>query len=446
MDTKFLIMSKIKVLVLPSDRTGVSKFRSVEPHMKLQELYNDDFHVDIVTAGTMDFSWDDDSYLKKYDIIHFHRTLPKVANGQLIHVYLDDMFKLLDKIHNLGIITIMDLDDYWEPSKEHPAYQMIIKDKLPHKIKENIKKTNYITTTTPIFAKEISKLNKNVLVLPNTIDPSEKQFTPKTEKTNKQIRVGWLGGSSHFHDLIIAGGSVSRFLEETKETSQMVLCGFDTRGNITEIDRNTGQQRTRKIKPEESVWARYEEMFTKKYGLINEGYLKQLKKYDEPSDKQYDNTEEIYRRVWTKPITSYASNYNLFDVSMAPLKEHDFNRCKSQLKVIEAGFHKKALIAQDYGPYQIDCVDLIEYGGKINEKGNAILVETRKNHKDWYKALKKLNDNPSLVELLSHNLYETVKDKYHIDTVTHTRAEFYKTLVKDNKKEVEQLIEETNAV
>ena len=50
------------------------------------------------------------------------------------------------------------------------------------------------------------------------------------------------------------------------------------------------------------------------------------------------------------------------------------------------------------------------------------------------------------VDLLQNNLYNTVKDKYHIDTVTHTRAEFYKILVKDNKKEVKQLIEETNAI
>ena len=439
-------MSKIKVLVLPSDRTGVSKFRSVEPHMKLQELYNEEFHVDIVTAGTMDFSWDDSSYLKKYDIIHFHRTLPKVINGQLRHVYLDEMYDVLNKIHALGIITIMDLDDYWEPSKEHPAYQMIINDKLPQKIKENIKKVNYVTTTTPIFAKEISKLNENVIVLPNSIDPNEKQFTPKPEKTNKKTRIGWLGGSSHYHDLILIGSSVSRFLDENKENSQMVLCGFDTRGNITEIDKNTKQQKTRKIKPEESVWSRYEEMFTKKYGIINEGYLKQLKKFDEPSDKQFNNLGEVYRRVWTKPITSHASNYNLFDISMAPIKEHSFNKNKSQLKVIEAGFHKKALIAQDYGPYQIDCVPLIEYGGKINEKGNAILVETRKNHKDWYKALKKLNDNPGLVELLSNNLYETVKDKYHINTVTNTRATWYKQIVSDNKNQIKEFIEHTNNV
>ncbi len=439
-------MSKLKVLVLPSDRTGVSKFRSVEPHMKLQELYNDDFHVDIVTAGTMDFTWDDTNFLKKYDIVHFHRTLPSVINGQYRHVYLEGVFKILDKLHGLGIVTIMDLDDYWSPSKDHPAYQMIINDDLPHKIRENIKKVNYITTTTPIFAEEIKKLNKNVLVLPNSIDPEEKQFTPSPEKTNKSPRIGWLGGSSHLKDLEIIGGGVSRFLIENKDNSQMVLCGFDTRGNVTEIDKNTKQQKTRKIKPEESVWARYEELFTGNYKLVSEDYLSELKKFDETSGKKYDDLVEPYRRVWTKPITTYASNYNLFDVSMAPLKEHMFNKVKSQLKVIEAGFHKKALIAQNYGPYQIDCVNLFEYGGGINENGNAILIDTRKNHKDWYKSLKKLNEDPSLVDLLSNNLYNTVKDKYHINTVTKTRAEFYKTIVKDNKKEVEQLIEETNAV
>ena len=349
---------------------------------------------------------------------------------------MDDMFSILDKIHSMGIITVMDLDDYWEPTKEHPAYQMIIKDNLPQKIKENIKRVNYVTTTTPIFANEIKKLNKNVVVLPNAIDPSEKQFTPNTEKTDKKLRFWWLGGSSHYFYLKIVEDSASRFLAENVGDTQMVLCGFYTRGNVTEIDRNTGQQKTRKIMPHESIWARYEEMFTKTYNVLNEDYVNQLKKYDESSDKKYNNVNEPYRMVWTKPITTYASNYNLFDVSMAPLKEHVFNKVKSQLKVIEAGFHKKALIAQNFGPYQIDCVNLFEYGGNINENGNAVLIDTSKNHKDWYKALKKLKENPTLVELLSHNLHETVKDKYHINTVTHSRAELYKTILRDNKKEV----------
>tara|TARA_R110001592_G_scaffold247028_2_gene509022 strand:- start:5845 stop:7164 length:1320 start_codon:yes stop_codon:yes gene_type:complete len=439
-------MSKIKVLVLPSDRTGVSKFRSVEPHMKLQELHNEEFHVDIVTAGTMDFSWEDDKFLDKYDIVHFHRTLPNKINGNLRHVYLEQIDPILDRLKKKNIVTIMDLDDYWSPSKEHPAYHMIVQDKLSMKIQSNLKKVDYVTTTTPIFAQEISKLNKNVFVLPNAIDPDEKQFKIINQETDKKTRVGWLGGSSHLHDLNIIGGSVSRFLSDNKNDSQMVLCGFDTRGNITEIDRTTKQQKTRAIKPKESVWARYEELFTNNYKLLDEGYLTELNKYDVDSGKTYDDLDKIYRRVWTKPITSYASNYNNFDISMAPLKEHSFNMFKSQLKVIEAGFHKKALIAQDFGPYQIDCVNMFEYGGNINENGNAILVETRKNHKDWYKALKKLHENPELVDLLSNNLYNTVKNKYDIKIVTKTRAEFYKSILRDNKKEVKQLIEETNAV
>ena len=439
-------MSKIKVLVIPSDRTGVSKFRSVEPHMKLQELYNDDFHVDIITAGTADFSWDDDNFLRKYDIVHFHRTISVVKNNTVQQVYLDEVFPILDKLKSMGIITIMDLDDYWAPTKEHPAYQLIVKDNLSTKIKENLKRVDYVTTTTPIFAKEIYKYNNNVTVLPNAIDPSEKQFTPKPEKTDKAIRFGWLGGSSHLHDLKLMDKNVSMYLKEFKDDSQFVLCGFDTRGNVTEIDRNTGQQRTRKIKPEESVWSRYEEMFTDNYKLLTSKEIDSLKKYDREWDEEYSDKNSIYRRIWTKPITSFALNYNLFDVSMAPLKEHTFNQCKSQLKVIEAGFHKKALIAQDFGPYKIDCVNMFERGGNINEKGNAILIDSNRNHKDWYKAMKKLHDNPELVDLISENLFNTVNERYHIDVVTKTRAEFYKTIINDNRKEVEQLIKETNAI
>ena len=40
-------MAKIKVLVVPSDRTGVSYFRSTIQHIKLEEYFSDEFHVDI---------------------------------------------------------------------------------------------------------------------------------------------------------------------------------------------------------------------------------------------------------------------------------------------------------------------------------------------------------------------------------------------------------------
>ena len=129
----------------------------------------------------------------------------------------------------------------------------------------------------------------------------------------------------------------------------------------------------------------------------------------------------------------YADNNNKFDVSLAPIKEHTFNRVKSQLKVIEAGFHKKALIAQNYGPYQIDLVNAVKHGGGFNSKGNALLVDTHKNHKMWDKHIKTLLNNPSLREDLGERLYESVQ-KYHIDVVTKSRAEYYKMLVDKKNK------------
>ena len=42
-----LITKKTKVLVLPSDTSGVSKFRSVDPHLWLEKFYPEEFHIDI---------------------------------------------------------------------------------------------------------------------------------------------------------------------------------------------------------------------------------------------------------------------------------------------------------------------------------------------------------------------------------------------------------------
>lgn len=403
-------MSKIKVLVLPSDKTGVGKFRSVDPHVFLQSLYPEDFHIDIL----FDIPQNDLNFFKQYQIVHFHRT---IGNNY------DTCPQLLQTLKSMGIKTIMDLDDYWLPGKEHPIHDLIVVNKIHEKIIANLKATEYVITTTSVFAQEISKYNKNVFVFPNAINPKEPQFTAITEKSDK-LRFGWLGGSSHLHDIMLLDGVFSRMIPY-KEKSQFFLCGFDTRGTVTEIDANTKQQKQRAIKPEETVWFQYENIFTHKHQLISSEYKDFLMNFKEMDDTKFSN--EFYRRVWTRPVQSYAKNYANFDVSLAPLKDHIFNRVKSQLKVIEAGFYKKALIASDLGPYTIDLKHSLEQGNFVD--GNALLVDKTRNHSDWFKYVKKLIDNPSWAEDLGERLYETVKDKYDLNIVTKTRSEFYKSIL-----------------
>ena len=115
-------------------------------------------------------------------------------------------------------------------------------------------------------------------------------------------------------------------------------------------------------------------------------------------------------------------------MSLAPLVESHFNSCKSQLKVIEAGFHKKAIIASEAMPYTLDLISAVNEG-KFNDAGNALLVSPRKNHKDWAKHMKRLIDNPNMIEDLGNRLYETVKDKYSLKTVCNNRVQFFKSIV-----------------
>jgi glycosyltransferase involved in cell wall biosynthesis len=410
-------MNKIKVLVVPSDRTGVGYFRSTKPHIALEEKYPDEFHVDIEYEPELN----NDEWLKQYDVIHYHRTLGAY----------EQLPSLLSRLDNLGIATIMDLDDHWAPGPHHPAYLLIKNSGLDKLILGNIKNARNITTTTSLFAEEISKHNKNVHILPNAIDPKEKQYTPNPEKSDR-LRIGWLGGSSHLKDLEILRGVVGRLHNDgLLDNVQFVLCGYDLRGTMTIIDEQTGQQTQRPIKPMESVWYQYERIFTEDYTTVSPEYKDFLLKFKQ---EEYPNVEnEPYRRVWTKPISSYASNYNLFDISLAPIEENDFNKVKSQLKVIEAGFHKKALIAQDFGPYQIDIKNVHQFGGGWDENGNGILIESNKNHKDWYKFIKKLIQTPELVKQLSENLHNTVKNTYSVSAVSDARRDLYKKLVSEIK-------------
>jgi glycosyltransferase involved in cell wall biosynthesis len=404
-------MSKIKVLVIPSDRTGVGKFRSIDPHIFLQKICPDDFHVDIV----FDVDFSDINFWKDYQIVHFHRS---------IGPDMDTSVQFIPVLNSMGIITICDIDDYWLPTKEHPLHQLIVQNKINEKIVANIKAASYVTTTTELYADEIRKINKNVVVLPNAIDPNEAQFKEKTPESDR-LRIGWLGGSSHLHDLMLLDGMVAK-LSDIKDKMQFVVCGFDTRGTMTEINPQTGEQRQRPIKPHETVWYEYEKIFTDNYKIVTPEYKNYLEKFIQ--DTFEGEESENYLRVWTKPVTSYAKNYSKFDVSLAPIKPHIFNKVKSQLKVIEAGFYKKALIASNYGPYTIDLTHCLKNGEFVD--GNALLVDEVRNHSDWAKNIKKLVQNPNMAKDMGERLYEHVSKRYDLAIVTKTRGEFYKSLLK----------------
>jgi glycosyltransferase involved in cell wall biosynthesis len=391
-------MSKIKLLAIPSDTHGVGKFRILDPFKYIGDNFSDDIHVDIMFDAP-----DLDSTFDGYDIVYLHSFIHKTSHEANV--------KRIKWLKSKGIKVIVDIDDLWFVDQRHPMYHQVIATKVPEKKIELLKLADYVTTTTPVFSKTIKdRLNlKNVIIFPNAVNEDEEQF--KVNKIpSEKIRFGWLGGSSHLHDIELLEQGISSIHASYKDKVQFVLCGFDLRGTVTEIKKETGEQVQRPIQPLETVWFKYESIFTDKYRTLDQEYKTYLFNFTEAP---YNDTNKPYVRRWTKNINTYATNYNHFDVSLAPLVESMFNANKSQLKVIEAGFHKKAIIASETNPYTIDLVNSIE-NGIFNNKGNALLVSSRKNHKQWAQHMKKLIENPSMIEDLGNRLYETVKDTYSL--------------------------------
>lgn len=406
---------KINVLVVPSDRFGVGFYRSVNPHTYLDKLYGNEFEVEINYTP----NYEDLESFKKYDIIHIHKGL--IQNMNI-------MWNFIDYCKANNIVTVMDIDDNWEVGPQHPLYQSHKRLGLDKMIVENLKRFDYVTTTTHIFANKIKKYNKNVLVFPNAIDPIDEQYSSVKNPSNK-IRFGFVMGSAHEKDMEQFKGVFNSLPQEVKEKMQVVLCGFDLRGTITMVDKDGKPVSQRPITPTESVWYKYEQTCTHNYSLCSEDYKTFLNNF--VKDVQWpliDN--EFYRREWTKDITEFAKHYRNLDVLFAPLDCNSFNEVKSELKFIEAGFTRTAVIATNYGPYTIGSKNMMEFGGEINHEGNCILIDDRKKHKDWRKAIIKLVNNPELIKELQDNMYEHVKDKYDIRNVTKDRAEWYKVIIK----------------
>lgn len=409
---------KFKVLVVPSDQFGVGLYRSRRPHEKLQQLYGDEFDVEI----NMNPNWADFASFEKYDLIHFHKGLFNDEGQRIFHNALRYF-----KEHN--ITTVMDIDDNWDVGQYHPLYLSNKAIKAPEKITTNFTLVDYVTTTTSIFANKIKKWNKNVHIFPNAIDPDEEQYQP-IKYPSERIRFGFVMGSSHERDMEqIKGLSEKLVAAGLKDKIQLVLCGYDLRGTITMVDKDGKTTGQRPIEPKESVWYRYEQNLTKDYTLISPEYRDFLQQFI-PNSQYPGVRDEFYRREWTKDVNNFATHYRNIDVLLAPLDTNSFNEVKSELKFAEAGFTKTAIICSNFGPYTIGSKSILQKGGTIDETGNCILIDPAQAHKAWAKAIKKLADNPELIKLLQNNMYEHVKDIYDINKVTERRAQWYKEIIK----------------
>jgi glycosyltransferase involved in cell wall biosynthesis len=274
--------------------------------------------------------------------------------------------------HNVRLI--LDLDDYWVLESGHSMYALYREKGMSDLIRKHIKIVDHVICTNDFLADKIKVLNKNVTVIPNCTYKFYKQFIPDPTPSER-VRFGWFGGAQHYEDIILMQQGIG------------VLSGDQNLLNQVEILLGGWN--------ENPMYYAYEKIFTADYRIV-------------------DN----YRRIQAADIYSYVGGYNFVDVCLAPLRDTTFNRCKSELKIIEAAAMGKALIASDVYPYNT----VLRHGE------NALLVKESR-PRDWYKAIKTLANDSEMREALAANLQVDVDKRFNVDYWGKVRMELYKSLL-----------------
>ena len=450
---------KIRILFYNLDGAGVNYFRTLTPATELEINHSDEFYVEI----NPELNFNDPAtidYLKTFHIIHYHRQLlPDPKQMQALAV----------ELKKSGTILMVDIDDYWNLHKNHPFYALSKEKKMHVPILDNLKIADYVTTTTDIFADEIRKVTQrdNVGVFYNAIDPTwMKQFQNNWKPDpDGRVRITYMAGSSHMGDVQQLEGVFNVLYNDSdlKDKFKVIIAGWDTEGNTTDItfnqefgdllqkkglwttsivkiinktrgdvdqipglpqdirDKYRGKvfsSQQRDIKSEESVYLTYEKILTDNHKNIEDkDYLEWLGNFER--NVMYENEGNFARR-WTQKANAYAKVLDETDIVIAPLADNSFNRMKSNLKQVEVWTRKLPIVCSSIPPYDVH--------GRHME--NCVLIPNEKNaRKYWQKYLKKLIMDESLRKQLGEQLYEDFKVEYHLAEVTRKRAEFYRTAV-----------------
>jgi glycosyltransferase involved in cell wall biosynthesis len=306
-----------------------------------------------------------ESQLSQFDLIIASRSISRIGNEE-------NVWKILKR---LGIPVIIDTDDHYQLSDSH----VLKKEwKLNHRAEAliyNFTQADAIMVTTPYLKYVVSQFNKNVEVFPNTIDFEQPQFIPNPEIAaikSELVNIGWSGSVTHLEDLQLIEGEILSLNKSPYKDYKFMLAGFYDG---------------------DSIWHKYEKIFTSNYILD-------------------DNN---YGRINAADVYSYAQAYNLMDIGLIPLRYNEFNRAKSELKMLEMGAFGLGVIVSDVESYQW-----------MSKHGKNCLVAGKK---DWYKAMRRLIENPELRKDLGSQLKEDVMQNSNEALWRKYRMEYYESII-----------------
>ncbi len=212
---------------------------------------------------------------------------------------------VLERMRKAGYRIVVDVDDYWHLDTDHPLYEVYERKNRPE-LEACMRAADMVWCTHATLADAIKPLNANVHVVPNALPFDSGQFV-RNEAYGASVV--YAAGSSHVNDIGVLGDAL--------EPLPLTMAGW---------------------RPFDSSWSRMAK------ALPHASYVRE------------------------KVVTEYMGVYEGHGVAIAPLRDTFFNRCKSNLKVLEAGCRGLPIITSAVHPYlnPVDD-DVVLYAESVHE-------------------------------------------------------------------------------
>lgn len=303
------------------------------------------------------------------DVVVFHRAeeqeyhqLARMlkADGKKIVMDNDDTFKL-DDYHPLAHFG-------------HDAKQVDNLQRRSDNLDEFMRMCDLVTASTEILAQEYSQQNSNTLILPNCVDQDD--WDEPKRNNNGKVRIGMVGSVAMEYDYLHVKDLIRKLSK--RDDVEIVMFGL---GDI-------------------------------KHRLANPTVTKVFRE-----EYEFWDSIKMEHFPWVKNyLFQETLNDMELDFMLIPRKDNYFNRCKSNLKFLEAGMLEIPVIAQSFenGPYE-----------EIIDGETGLLI---KDNSEWEDKVEMLIKDKALRQSIGKKAKEYVLENYDINKHAHRWADAYSNL------------------
>jgi len=314
-------------LILLKDRTGSDYHRLIVPYNQLMREKKIKGRFAVLQSP---------AELKRIKLKQYKAI---IINGCIFY----DPVKNVDAlriIRSEGVKLIVDIDDNFTLSTSHKLYYYYQYYGITKAIITAIKCADVITVANQNLWRHVKKkTGRKSVIVANAIDANEEQFN--------------LEGNTFTDKVAYVGAAVN--VPELWHIRQMIIDA-------------------QKVRPFT--------FFVCGYNAIDDGWIR-LK-------REYKRIGVVAEYEDAKSVTDYADFYKDKGIIIAPLRRTYFNVCKSELKLIEAGYFSKAVLCArttNYKDIARDGVNCITYEDNLTE-GLLYLLSNREKAIELGKQLK----------------------------------------------------------